>query len=80
MDPTRVADFQRRGVAKEDIVDSIFAAPTRGTPVGGSGQDRVVYEVVLHGEARRFAISVSTNGYIVGAHPVLMTRKLKSLP
>ncbi|NIJ14656.1 hypothetical protein FHU38_005057 [Saccharomonospora amisosensis] len=80
MDPPRIASFEQKGISAHEIVDAVFAALSLGRPVGISGRDRVVYEFSHRGVKRRIAISVSKNGYVVGAHPIAATRKLKPLP
>ncbi len=35
----------------------------------GAGTGRPIYEVVVNGQVRRVAITVSKNGYVVGANP-----------
>ncbi|WP_208544376.1 hypothetical protein [Saccharomonospora piscinae] len=69
--------FERHGVAKHDIVDLVFAALLRGRYCGLSGTDRPVYEVSYRGRTTRIAVTVGRNGYIVGANPVKLNRKLK---
>lgn len=80
MRPDRIADFDGSGIAKKDVVDVVFTALLTGRPVGTSSRDRVVYEISYRGHTRRIAISLSDNGYIVGANPISLTRKLKPLP
>ena len=62
-------DFAKAGVPKEDIPDLLRTAITEGKVVGTQGRDRAIYEVVFDGVTRRVAISVSKNGFIVGANP-----------
>ncbi|MCR5587501.1 MAG: hypothetical protein K6F77_08210 [Lachnospiraceae bacterium] len=42
-----------------------------GTIVGyqGRGKGRPIYEFIYEGKTRRIAISIGSNGYIVGANP-----------
>lgn len=80
MEPKRITNFERKDIVEDEIVDAIFDALAHGKPVGVSSTDRIVYEFSHRGHVKRIAISVSTNGYIVGAHPMPMTRKLKPLP
>lgn len=80
MEPDRVADFQRFGIRKEDIVGAVFAAVTTGTPLGISGKNRIIYSTRYGGREQWIAVSVGSNGYIVGANPISMNRKLKPLP
>lgn len=76
----RVAEFDRSGIAREEIVDLVFIALTRGRLIGLSGKDRPVYEVEYRDRTRRVAVSVGSNGFIVGANPINATRKVKPLP
>ncbi|GAA3832746.1 hypothetical protein [Nocardioides panacisoli] len=62
-------DFAKAGVPKEDIPDLLRAALSEGKVVGTQGRDRPIYEVVVDGVTRRVAITVSKNGFIVGANP-----------
>lgn len=80
MKPVRIANFERQGIVADEIVDAVFAALVHGEPRGVSGGDRIVYEFSHRGQSGRMAISVSANGYIVGANPISATRKLKPLP
>ncbi|GDY29147.1 hypothetical protein [Gandjariella thermophila] len=80
MNPKRVDEFARVGVAESDIVDLVFHAATHGTPIGISGKDRTVFETVYRGRRQRVAVTISSNGFIVGANPVSPDRKLKPLP
>ena len=80
MKPVRITNFERQGIVGDEIVDAIFTALVHGKPKGVSGGDRTVYEFSHRGQPRRMAISVSANGYIVGANPVSLTRKLRPLP
>jgi len=62
-------NFARQGVPREQVGDLVFQAVTNGKVVGGDA-GRTVFEVVFNGEVRRVAVSVGSNGFIVGAHPV----------
>jgi hypothetical protein len=79
LDVKRVGDFANFGIDQEDIVDVVFSAATRGVPVGVTGTDRVVYLIDYRGQPKRIAVSVGSNGFIVGGNPVSLTRKLKPL-
>jgi hypothetical protein len=72
--------FAGAGVKAEDIVGVVFDAVIHSTPIGISGEDRVVFVTTHQGRELRIAVSVASNGYIVGANPVHHTRKLKPLP
>lgn len=76
----RVADFARHGIARDEIVDAVFTALTDGTPIGITGRDRVVYAFEYRGRPVRVAVSVGSNGFIVGANPFSLDQKVKPLP
>ncbi|MDQ3405843.1 MAG: hypothetical protein M3548_21020 [Actinomycetota bacterium] len=76
----RLAEFERAGIGKDEIVDVVFSALERKTPIGVTGRDRPVYEIVRRGQLMRIAVSVGSNGFIVGANPVSLNRKVKPLP
>ncbi|WP_007023743.1 hypothetical protein [Saccharomonospora iraqiensis] len=80
MQPERVAEFESFGVARSEIVDVLVRALTGSAPVGISGKDRLVYEVRHGGKRCRIAVTVGSNGSIVGANPISADRKLKPLP
>ncbi len=68
-------DFARRGISQEQIPDLVIAAITNGKVVGSqgkgrkSGGGRPIYEVTFNGEKHYIAVSVGSNGFIVGANP-----------
>ncbi|BAZ14960.1 hypothetical protein NIES4071_68300 [Calothrix sp. NIES-4071] len=64
-------DFARRGIYEDEIPLAVMAAVTTGTFLmyQGTVQPRHVYEVIFNGERQYIAVSVSDNGYIVGANP-----------
>ena len=62
------ADFVRRGIAREDIAQVVMTAVTEGEIVGMQG-NRPVYKVSYKGQEQLIAVTVSENGYIVGANP-----------
>jgi hypothetical protein len=61
-------DFARAGVPKDRIADLVFQAATKGRQVGMQGT-RPIYEVMFNGMLRRVAVTVGSNGFIVGANP-----------
>jgi hypothetical protein len=63
-------DFANKGVAETEIPDLVMKAVTEGKVVGVAGKDREVYEVVFNGVRQFVAVSVGSNGYVVGANPV----------
>lgn len=62
-------EFAGMGISSDEIPDLIFTALQNGRRVGVQGVDRPIYEVVFKGETRYVAITVGSNGYIVGANP-----------
>ncbi|MBT2395778.1 polymorphic toxin-type HINT domain-containing protein [Streptomyces sp. ISL-100] len=64
-------DFERSGIAREDIPDLVMQAATKGKKVGtqGKGDGRPIYEVEFKGQKRRVAVTVGGNGFVVGANP-----------
>ncbi|WP_274561708.1 Hint domain-containing protein [Streptomyces spiramyceticus] len=64
-------DFERSGIAREDIPDLVMEAATKGKKVGtqGKGDGRPIYEVEFKGKKRRVAVTVGNNGFVVGANP-----------
>lgn len=75
----RKAEFGGADVAESDIVDLVWQAATRGEVVGVSGTDRLVFETKFRGCTRRVAVTVGSNGFIVGAYPVSLEKRLKPL-
>lgn len=65
-------DFRNIDVSSDQIPDLVISALTRGEVVGyqGSGNGRTIYEVNYGGKPVRVAITVGSNGFIVGANPV----------
>jgi len=68
-------DFAKKGIAKDEITDLVMKALNKGEIVGyqGKGTGRPIYKVTFNGETQGVAITVGSNGFIVGANP-------KSLP
>jgi hypothetical protein len=65
-------DFANKGIVADQIPDAILAAITNGTIVGylGSGREpRPIYQVNFQGQNLYIAVTVSQNGFIVGANP-----------
>jgi hypothetical protein len=64
-------DFARRGVELDQIPDLVIRAATEGRIVGyqGAGIGRPVFEVTFNGVTHRIAITIGSNGFIVGANP-----------
>jgi hypothetical protein len=64
-------EFADQGIQQNQIPDLIIKALTKGKAVGyqGKKQTRVIYEVNFNGKTHYIALTVSDNGYIVGANP-----------
>ncbi|MBQ1327579.1 hypothetical protein [Lachnobacterium bovis] len=65
------ADFENQNISRDEIPQYIMQAVKSGTIVGyqGRGKGRPIYEFIYEGKTRRVAISIGSNGYIVGANP-----------
>lgn len=65
------SQFADIGVPENQIPGVVMRAVTEGKVVGyqGRGTARPIYEIQLNGYTQRIAITVSSNGYIVGANP-----------
>lgn len=65
--------FLEKGVTSESIPSFLKTAIENGRIVGNQGkfhsQPRIIYEVYYNGEMVKVAITISDNGYIVGANP-----------
>ena len=64
-------DFANQGISASEIPDYIMDALTNGEVVGSQGRSpgRPIYSFEYNGEIREVAITVGSNGYIVGANP-----------
>jgi len=62
------SDFEAVGIEESDIGELVFAAVTRGRRVGIQGT-RAIFEVEFRGVTRRVAVTIGSNGFIVGANP-----------
>jgi len=64
-------DFANIGVSEAQIPTVVMKAVSEGKIVGyqGRGTGRPIYETVINGEVHRLAITVSSNGFMVGANP-----------
>ncbi len=60
--------FNRKGVSNTELPRYLLQAVCTGKVVGRQGT-RKVYEFNYNGSRHRVAITVSNNGYIVGANP-----------
>lgn len=65
------SQFVQKGIMKEDIPDFILQALSEGKVIGyqGKGTGRPIYEITYKGKNQKVAITVGSNGYIVGANP-----------
>lgn len=65
--------FARIGISEDEIVDVVMIAITEGRIVSSQGRETVnprpVYEVTYKGEIKYIAVTIGSNGYIVGANP-----------
>ncbi|AJP58942.1 hypothetical protein UC34_22370 [Pandoraea vervacti] len=64
-------EFASMGVSQSQIPEVLIQAVTKGRIVGyqGAGTGRPIYEVSINGKEQRIAITVGSNGYIVGENP-----------
>ena len=64
-------DFENQNISTEEIPQYIMTAVKYGVIVGyqGRGTGRPIYEFTYDGTTRRVAITIGSNGYIVGANP-----------
>lgn len=65
------SDFANIGVSHADILSVVMQAVSLGKIVGyqGTGTGRPIFEVVIDGQPQRIAVTVSNNGFVVGASP-----------
>lgn len=61
--------FAQMGISEGRIPDFVVTAATEGRVVGIQGT-RPIFEVEFEGQARRVAVTVGSNGFVVGANPV----------
>ena len=64
-------DFANIGVSEAQIPSVVMKAVAERKVVGyqGKGTGRPIYETVINGEVHRIAVTVSSNGFMVGANP-----------
>jgi hypothetical protein len=64
-------DFAKRGVHADQIAELVMTAVERGKVVGyqGRGTGRPIYEVIYNDTLHQIAVTMSNNGFIVGANP-----------
>ncbi|MBD2666046.1 hypothetical protein B6N60_04988 [Richelia sinica FACHB-800] len=65
------SQFAEQGIEAEQIPDVVITALTEGKIIGYQGRKktRIIYEVRLNSKTHYIAVTVSDNGYIVGANP-----------
>lgn len=65
------ADFKKQGIPEHEIPQYIMTAVKYGRIIGyqGRGTGRPIYEFNYEGIPRSIAITIGSNGYIVGANP-----------
>lgn len=65
-------DFVNKGIPCDQIPDAVLAAVTKGIIVGYLGtvrEPRPIYQVNFQNQNLYIAVTVSKNGFIVGANP-----------
>lgn len=70
-------EFQQQGISKKEIPQYLMQAIRHGKIVGYQGhkKDRPIYEFTYEGKNRRVAITIGSNGYIVGANPTSVPKE-----
>lgn len=65
-------EFESLGISKDRIPDFVMAAVTEGSVVGyqGKGHGRPIMEFRYNDAVYRLAVTVGSNGFVVGANPV----------
>lgn len=63
--------FTRVGVSRQEIPEYVMKAIKNGNVIGyqGQGTGRPIYEFNHNGETHRLAVTIGSNGFIVGANP-----------
>jgi RHS repeat-associated protein len=62
------SEFVSAGIPESEIGNLVMAAATRGTQIGVQSGGRPIFEVAFMGDLRHVAVTISDNGYIVGAN------------
>jgi len=67
----REFDFKTKGIASDEIPSFVLTTVAKGKIIGyqGRGTGRAIYEIIYKGVKHQIAVSVGSNGYIVGANP-----------
>ena len=71
------SDFARKGISEKQIPDLLMKSLEANNIVGyqGKGYGRPIYEVNYLGKIHHIAITVGSNGFIVGANPAKVGSK-----
>jgi filamentous hemagglutinin len=69
------SQFNGKGIRNAEIPQYLLTAVKYGEIVGyqGRGNGRPIYEFKYEGKTHRVAITIGSNGYIVGANPQKVT-------
>lgn len=67
---SHATDFANKGVSQDEIPELVTRAATQGEKVGVSGRDRPIYQIMHNGTMLKIAVTIGSNGFIVGANPV----------
>lgn len=64
------AEFAAKGIPEDQVSDFVMRAVTEGTQVGVQGRPpgRPIYQLVFNDKVYKVAVTVGSNGYIVGAN------------
>ena len=54
--------------------EAVISAVVNGKIIGTTATDQPIYEVKINGETNFIAVTVGSNGFIVGANPVSQPR------
>ena len=75
-----IKDFTEQGIDEDSIVDLLREAILRGKMIGYQKTEnktpREVYELEFNGKTIRIAITISDNGFIVGANPIKKEKEI----
>ncbi|MBQ3424530.1 MAG: hypothetical protein IJH38_04950 [Clostridia bacterium] len=65
------SNFNEVGIPTDMIADFVLTAVSKGEIIGyqGKGKSRPIYRLIYNGREYKVAITVGSNGYIVGANP-----------
>lgn len=65
------SQFNGKGISNDEIPNYIMEAIHQGNIVGYQGKKnpRTIYEFIYEGKKQRVAITIGSNGFIVGANP-----------